>query len=153
MSERYVVEASTEEGIRLPIHPEQIEAAVRYALEAHDVPAAELSIALVSDDTIAELNQQFLGHAGPTDVISFALHQEGERPLGDVYIGVEQARRQAAELGVSGDEELLRLALHGLLHVLGYDHPEGEEREDTKMYRRQEELLSAFIDRTGPSGR
>lgn len=153
MSERFVVEASLEDGLALAVPLEQIEAVVHFALDAEEVTAAELSIAFVGDPTIAQLNEQFLGHSGPTDVISFALHQEDERPLGDVYIGAEQAGRQAAELGVPLSEELLRLALHGVLHVLGYDHPDGEEREDTLMFRRQEELLSAFIDRTGPSGR
>jgi probable rRNA maturation factor len=74
-------------------------------------------------------------------VITFALHGEGEPPLGDIYVGWEQALRQAADFGVSPAEELARLAVHGTLHVLGYDHPEGPERERSSMWIRQEQIL------------
>ena len=119
-----------------------MEAAVRHVLRAEGVEAAEISVALVGDDEIAALNQQYLSHEGPTDVISFHLHDRGEPPLGDVYVGVEQAARQAAGFGASvADEEVLRLAVHGTLHVLGYEHPEGDDRAGSPMFARQEALL------------
>ncbi|MFO7259705.1 MAG: rRNA maturation RNase YbeY [bacterium] len=108
---------------------------------AEGVTRAELSIALLSDAAIAELNHRYLGHTGPTDVISFPLYEGDEAPVGDVYIGYEQALRQAAALGVPEAEELARLAIHGTLHVLGYDHPEGPGRVRSRMWKRQERIL------------
>lgn len=147
MSERLVVEAAAGEGVRLPFDVALVEQAIVHVLQAEGVAEAEISVALVSDAEIAKLNEGYLAHEGATDVISFALHAEGERPLGDVYVGVEQARRQAADAGVPVEEELLRLAMHGTLHVLGYDHPAEGDREGSPMYRRQEELLASFLDR------
>lgn len=141
------VEVSVDEGISPPLDAEQVEAAVRHVLAAEGVGAAEISVALLGDDEIAALNQEYLGHEGPTDVISFALHDEGEPPLGDVYVGVAQAVRQAADFGATPADEVLRLAIHGTLHVLGYDHPKDDGRADSEMFRRQESLLAGFLAR------
>lgn len=138
------VEVSVGEGVESPVDPSRVEAAVRHVLRAEGIEAAEISVALVSDAEIAALNQDYLQHEGPTDVISFALHEEGEPPLGDIYVGVEQAARQAAEFGATPAEEVVRLAVHGTLHVLGYDHPEGDGRTESGMFSRQEELLMSF---------
>lgn len=135
------VEVSLGEGVALPLAAEAVERAVRATLRAEGHDAGEVSVALLGDREITSLNREYLDHDRPTDVISFALHGEGEPPLGDVYVGVEQAHRQAGELGVDPGEELLRLAVHGTLHVLGWDHPEGEERLESAMFRRQEEIL------------
>ncbi|MBI4540025.1 MAG: rRNA maturation RNase YbeY [Gemmatimonadetes bacterium] len=115
--------------------------AVASTLRAERCRDGEVSVTLVDDRTIALLNRRYLRRRGPTDVIAFALHEPGAPVLGDVYIGVDQAMRQAAELGVAPHEELVRLAVHGVLHVLGYDHPEGAEREESQMARRQEVLV------------
>ena len=139
------VEVSVGEGVTPPVEVGRVEAAVRHVLRAEGVEAAEISVALVDDGQIAALNEEWLEHAGPTDVISFPLHVEGEPPLGDVYVGVEQAARQAAGFGASVAEEVLRLAVHGTLHVLGWDHPEGEERAGSEMFLRQEALLRGFL--------
>ncbi len=148
------VEAAVADGVTLPIAPEAVEAAVRHVLVEEGVTAAEISVAFVGDEEIGRMNEGYLAHAGATDVISFALHAAGERPLGDIYVGVEQAARQAAEMRVPPGEELLRLAIHGTLHVLGYDHPgEDEEREGSPMYLRQEALLTSFLERNRPAGR
>ena len=143
--ERIEVEVSLGEGVSLPVPAEAVERAVREALRAEGHEEGEVSVAFVGDAEITALNREYLDHDRPTDVISFALHDEGEPPLGDVYVGVEQALRQAAELGVEPREELLRLAVHGTLHVLGYDHPEGEERMESEMFRRQEEILRTLL--------
>jgi probable rRNA maturation factor len=139
------VEVSVGEGVAPPVDPERVEAAVRHVLRAEGIEAAEISVALVSDVEIAVLNQQYLSHEGPTDVISFHLHEKGEPPLGDVYVGVEQAARQAAGFGASVAEEVLRLAVHGALHVLGYEHPEGDDRAGSPMFQRQEALLKQVL--------
>ncbi len=115
--------------------------AVRVTLSAEAVAAAEISVALVGDATIEALNAQWLGHDGTTDVLSFPLYDENEPPVGDVYIGVAQAERQARAIGIGADEEIVRLAIHGTLHVLGHDHPEGEARLRTPMWKTQERLV------------
>lgn len=135
------VEVHRGEGVLLPRDDESVRGALTYVLRDEGVGAARVSVTFVTDAEITHLNEQYLSHEGPTDVISFPLHPPGAPPVGDIYIGVDQARRQAEELGVPEAEELLRLAIHGTLHVLGYDHPEGEERYESPMYRRQEELL------------
>lgn len=140
----WTVEASAEEGVLLPLDVASIEAASRWVLESERARDGEISIALVSDETIAGLNEQYLSHSGPTDVISFPL-EDPFRLLGDIYIGVAQARRQAVDAGVPLEEELLRLTIHGTLHVIGWDHPEGET---SPMFVRQEELLTAFLQRS-----
>jgi probable rRNA maturation factor len=139
------VQVSVGEGLVPAADAERIEAAVRHVLRAEGVAEGEISIALVGDGEITALNRQWLDHDWATDVISFNLNGPGEPPLGDVYLGVEQAARQAAELGADPGEELLRLAVHGTLHVLGYEHPEGADRADSEMFRRQEALLREFL--------
>lgn len=153
MSGDYEVVATLGDGVGMAVATEELEAAVRHVLEAEAVAAAEISLALLNDEAIAGLNEGYLAHEGATDVISFALHGAGERPLGDIYVGLEQAARQAEEMGIELREELLRLAVHGTLHVLGYDHPAGDDREGSPMYLRQEELLASFLERGRPSGR
>jgi len=138
------VEVSVGEGVTSPVDPARVEAAVRHVLREEGVPVAEISVALVSDAEITTLNEDYLQHQGPTDVISFALHEEGESPLGDVYVCVDQARRQAPEFGATPADEVVRLAVHGTLHVLGYDHPEGEGRLESEMFSRQEALLRSL---------
>lgn len=129
--------------------------AVRRVLERQEVPAAEISVALVDDEAMSRLNRDHLGRDRPTDVLAFPLWEEGESMVvGDVYLGLEQARRQAEAEGVAVAEELVRLAIHGTLHVLGWDHPEASgAREDSPMFRRQEELVREVVrSREGGSG-
>ena len=123
---------------------DRLEPAVRAALDARGVERAELSVTLVRDAEIRTLNREHLGHDRPTDVIAFGLWQPGDPiVVGDVYVGLDQALRQAEELGVSASEELIRLAVHGTLHVTGMDHPEAPEaRPDSAMYRLQERIVA-----------
>lgn len=139
------VEVSVGDGVAPPVRPERVEAAVRHVLRAEGVGQAEISVALLDDGTITAMNGQYLDHEGPTDVITFAMHEDDEPPLGDVYVGVEQAVRQATEFGATPEEEVLRVAVHGVLHVLGYVHPDGPERVHSAMFIRQEELLRSFL--------
>ena len=140
------VEVSVGEGAESPADAARVEAAVRHVLRAEGVESAEISVALVSDAEIAALNLDYLHHEGPTDVISFALHEAGDPPLGDIYVGVEQAARQAAEFGATPADEVIRLAVHGTLHVLGWEHPEGDGRTESEMFSRQEELLREIAE-------
>jgi probable rRNA maturation factor len=127
-----------------------LEHGVREVLRREGVDEGEISLALLDDARMEALNVEYLGRSGPTDVIAFALHAPGEAPLGDVYVGYEQARRQAERLNVLLDEELLRLAVHGTLHVLGHTHPDGEERESSPMYQLQEALLAQILASKAP---
>lgn len=76
---------------------------------------------LTDDETLRDLNKRFKGRKGPTDVLAF----DFEEPdfLGEVYVSLDRAREQAIYYGVSEEEEIERLVLHGLLHLLGYTHP------------------------------
>ncbi|MCL6634701.1 MAG: rRNA maturation RNase YbeY [Peptococcaceae bacterium] len=110
---------------------------------------AEVSLVFVDDAYIQGLNQQYRGVDGPTDVLSFAM-QEGEPMpgeeeeiiLGDVVISLQAAERQAREYGHSFRREAAYLTVHGVLHLLGYDHQEEEERRI--MRRKEEDVLNSL---------
>jgi probable rRNA maturation factor len=114
-----------------------LERAVLAALEDAGVSGAELSVTLLDDAEIQSLNDRYLGKDQPTDVISFSLPGPGGEVVGDIYIGAQQARRQPGPWM----EELVRLAIHGTLHVLGHDHPEDEARYSSPMFQVQERLV------------
>ena len=126
----------------LELPRDRLRQAVRAAFRSAAVREGEIALTLLADAEIAELNFEYLHHEGPTDVISFALYQPPEPVLGDVYIGVEQAAAEARRHRIPLQQELVRLAAHGVLHVLGHDHPEGEERTRSAMWRMQEEIVA-----------
>lgn len=131
---------------------------------------AEVSLLFVDEATIAGLNERFLGHEGPTDVLSFPIEDEpapsgrypdlgGNGPgaegfeeplllLGDVVICPSVAARNAGAHGVSEDDELALLVVHGLLHLLGLDHQ--EEAEAERMERLERQLLDRFYRPASP---
>ncbi len=128
--------------------------------EALQAPAYSLGLSLVGDAEIAELNSEWRDKTGPTDVLAFAAQDDAldEAPpipmpdgedealeLGDIVISLETAARQAPEHGHSLLDELLFLASHGLLHLLGWDHP--DEASLTAMLQRQEQLLASAQQR------
>ncbi|OPX87072.1 rRNA maturation RNase YbeY [Pelotomaculum sp. PtaB.Bin117] len=105
---------------------------------------AEVSLVLVNDSYIRDLNLQYRGIDSPTDVLSFAMQegevlQGGEAMLGDLVISLPTARRQAEEYGHSFQREVAYLTIHGVLHLLGYDHQQEDERRI--MRQKEEELL------------
>lgn len=114
----------------------------------------EVSVTFMSDDDIQVVNAEYRGLDKPTDVISFALEEmtEGEvaiigeqdmpTVLGDIIISVDTAKRQAAEYGHTLDREMGFLALHGFLHLLGYDHM--NDADEVKMFGRQKEILGTL---------
>jgi probable rRNA maturation factor len=130
---------------------EMLSRAVALTLESGAVTEGEVSLTLMDDTGIRSLNQEYLGHDRVTDVIAFTLSERlsggDEEPLlGDVYIGFMQAERQATQLGIPVRDELARLAIHGTLHVLGHDHPEGDDRFQSPMWALQEALLTRLLD-------
>ncbi|MBE3074624.1 MAG: rRNA maturation RNase YbeY [Actinobacteria bacterium] len=116
-------------------------------LKAEGVKSAMLSITFVGRAAMSELNHRYLGYRGPTDVISFGLGRHGARDVvvGDIYICPEIARANAKRQNVSPGEELLRLVVHGTLHVLGHDHAEDSSRTASPMWRKQERILARVI--------
>lgn len=125
----------------------QLRSVARRILSASGCPEARLSILLTDDAGIREINRDWLARDRPTNVISFAM-QEGEGAgiqadlLGDVVISVETAARDAAEAGVPAEHELYFLLLHGILHLLGYDHERGTVAEASRMEAREQELFA-----------
>lgn len=125
-----------------------IRAAVERTLAEVAGGVTEVSVTLLGDGEMRDLNARYLRHDRTTDVLAFALG-DGADVVGDVYLGFEQARRQAREQGVPLREELARLAIHGTLHVAGHDHPEGDERWASPMFELQERILADLLERSG----
>lgn len=126
---------------RCPLSPAAAAALARRVLAAEGVRHAALSVTFVGRRRIRSLNRRFLGRDRETDVIAFALPGAPGPLVGDVYCAPEVAARAARRFGVSPREELRRLVVHGVLHVLGYDHPAGAARTRGAMWKRQERLL------------
>jgi probable rRNA maturation factor len=139
----------TTDGVRSPLGRDSIADVARSALRAERVKHALLSITLVDKRAMARLNAKHLGHRGPTDVISFGFRRatETDPVVGDIYISPEVARSNAEDAGVSVREEIARLVVHGALHVLGHDHPASSERENSPMWRRQEQIVRRALRR------
>lgn len=113
----------------------------------------ELSVTFVDNARIQEINKEYRNKDAATDVISFAMEEMGEdelavigadipRMLGDLIISIERTKEQAAEYGHSFERELGFLALHGFLHLLGFDHM--TESDEKVMFTKQKELLDAY---------
>jgi probable rRNA maturation factor len=143
-----VVEVASE-GVRVPMARARVQAAAERVLRDGRVRDAQISVTFLDDRRMATLNRKHLGHRGVTDVISFGFAPATkDGPLvGDIYISPALARRNARAHGAGVREELLRLVVHGTLHVLGHDHPEGESRYASPMWRRQERLLGDLLER------
>ena len=120
----------------LPVDVDDLHELAERTLASEGISEAELSVSLVPEDEITELHQRYLGEPGPTDVLSFPLDESAPgnghpRMLGDVVISPAVAARQKADLRA----ELRLLLVHGILHLLGYDHEREEDRR--VMWERQ----------------
>jgi probable rRNA maturation factor len=117
----------------------------RRILNALGYPDAQLSILIVDDDQIAELNETYLNHSGPTNVISFPM-QEGRFSditpglLGDVVISVDTAHREAVDAEMEIADRFDQLLIHGILHLVGYDHVNSKEAA-AAMEKKSDELM------------
>jgi probable rRNA maturation factor len=120
-----------------------LERAARTVLDLSGSPDSDLTIVLVDDARIQALNRDFLAHDAPTDVLSFPADEPdpetGRRYLGDVVISLGRAAEQARERGHAFEAEMQLLVVHGVLHLLGYDHAEAEEKE--RMWAAQAGVL------------
>ncbi|MET3682448.1 putative rRNA maturation factor [Alkalibacillus flavidus] len=127
---------------------------LQYAAQQEAVDdAAEMSVTLVDDETIQQINADYRGKDYATDVISFALEEQGEGEmdiigddipvhLGDIVISIDRAEAQADEYNHSFEREFAFLGVHGLLHLLGYDHE--TETDEKAMFHKQETILQSF---------
>jgi probable rRNA maturation factor len=118
---------------------------LEFALNKLEVKGDTFSVILTDDKEMHHLNLTFRGVDRTTDVISFALNDNGAFPgpinvLGDIYISIPKMKAQAKEYGHSEKRELSFLTIHGLLHLLGYDHTLGE-KEEKEMFDLQREIL------------
>ncbi len=135
-------------------HTELVEKLLQHAASVENIePETEVSVTFVTNGTIQDINREYRGKDQPTDVISFALEELGEgemavtfegmpRLLGDIIISTDRAKEQAEEYNHSFERELGFLAVHGFLHLLGYDHMEPEEEK--VMFTKQDEILQTF---------
>lgn len=149
------IEVFNESGVG--VNEESLVDVARYALSRMDVhPAAELSIHLVDEDTITDLHLRWLELPGPTDVMSFPMDEltpgagrpdaaaPGPAMLGDIVLCPDFARAQATRAGHPLSHELVLLTVHGVLHLLGYDHV--EPAEERRMFALQNGLLADWYD-------
>ena len=128
---------------RAPIGPAAVTAIVRAVLRG-ERQAAAISVTFVGRDRMRGLNRRFLGASRPTDVLAFALPGPGGKLAGDIYVCPWVAAREARRYRVALREELVRLVVHGTLHVLGWDHPDDGSRSGSPMWRRQERYVAAL---------
>lgn len=144
MNEIEVINNTNEEIEELKIIKDLLEFALKYEKEDNVI----FNVIIVDNEFIHKLNRDYRNVDRPTDVISFALEDNGKfetkfgRVLGDIYISIDKAREQALEYGHSLKRELAFLSIHGLLHLLGYDHM--KEDEEKIMFERQEAILNEF---------
>ncbi|GAA1757772.1 rRNA maturation RNase YbeY [Luedemannella helvata] len=146
------IEIANESGAA--VETDAILAVARYALDEMGVnPLAELSILLVDIGYMAELNHRWMGGDGPTDVLAFPMDEgtidhgpaeTGAEPalLGDIVLCPEVAAKQAAAAGHTAADEMHLLTVHGVLHLLGYDHAEPDEERE--MFGLQAKLLEGW---------
>lgn len=146
-SKMNIYEIFNETNYNLEKETKKIYELLAFALKREKLENVEFNIIFVDSDTIHEINKNYRHVDRVTDVISFALEDNetitlDHRVLGDIYICVERAEEQAKEYGHSFLRELAFLSIHGLLHLLGYDHMEKEEEKI--MFSKQEDILNEF---------
>jgi probable rRNA maturation factor len=144
----HAVLVAVDEQVRAAIDSERLERLASAVMQREGLAPGEVSVLITDDEMVRRLNREYAGEDTPTDVLAFSL-TEGEEfaspddvvRLGDVIISYETARRQAAEAGRPVGDEVDHLLVHGILHLLGYDHAEPAEEE--RMRGREQELLAA----------
>jgi len=132
------------QGRRLPLSRAKVRRVVQAVLKAERRHGL-ISVTFLGRDSMRRLNAAHKGHDRPTDVLSFRLASPDSPLVGDVYVCPWVARREAQARGIALREELIRLVIHGTLHALGHDHPEGAQRTRSGMWRRQERYVEALV--------
>ena len=129
-------------GRRLPLSRALVRRVVEAVLQAERCQGL-VSVTFLGRDAMRRLNAAHKGHDQPTDVLTFALGG-ARQVIGDVYICPWVARREARARRIPLRQELIRLVVHGTLHAVGREHPEGPERTRSAMWRRQERYVEAL---------
>ena len=154
MNQLLVIDYIDESNVVKEEDQQLIESLLQYAAKAEGITdECELSVTFVDNEAIRQINREYRGKDAPTDVISFAMEEMGEdeieivgadmpRMLGDIIISVDRTKEQAEEYGHSFQRELGFLALHGFLHLLGYDHIEKED--EIVMFTKQKDILERY---------
>jgi probable rRNA maturation factor len=133
-------------GTQSPCAAADVERWASVVLAGEGQAHGAVSITFLSDDEMRALNHEALGRSGATDVIAFRL-EDPQGLVGDVYLCPSVAAANAAAAGVPVEQEMLRLVIHGVLHVLGYDHPDdGRERVASPMWAKQEAYVRQLWD-------
>lgn len=122
---------------------------ISFVLREEDIEEAEISIAFVDEEEIKKLNEEYRKIPEPTDVLAF-LYEVTPYIVGEIIVAPEYVERQARQYGVAFMKELTMLLIHGMLHLLGYEH-EKSSREADLMWRRQEELERKFYQQNNIS--
>jgi probable rRNA maturation factor len=130
-------------GRRLPLSPTLVRRVVEGVLREERRDAI-ISVTFLGRDTMRRMNAEHKSHDHPTDVLTFTLKGPRGQIVGDVYICPWVAQREARERGIPLRQELIRLVVHGTLHALGRDHPEGPRRTRSAMWRRQERYVETL---------
>ncbi len=130
-------------GRRLPLSRALVRRVVEAVLKAERREGL-ISVTFLGRDSMRRLNAAHKGHDHATDVLTFALEGPPGQAVGDVYICPWVASREARARGIPVRQELIRLVVHGTLHALGRDHPEGPDRVRSPMWRRQERYVEAL---------
>lgn len=141
---------------QFPVDAPQLQSQISQVLEKLDETQCELSLLLTDDKEIQALNKTYRDLDRATDVLSFpqdedAVNESGDTLLGDVVISVETAARQAEEHHLSFNEELILLAIHGILHLLGYDH-ERSPQDARIMQDKTQAVFETLFPGRRPSG-
>jgi len=126
----------------IPVDESRLREAVRMILDEASIGDAEISVAVVDDPTIHELNRRYLSHDDPTDVLSFVLERSADRLEGEVVVSADTASRTAPRFAWSGADELLLYVIHGTLHLVGLDDRTPHDR--AAMQARERTCLRRF---------
>jgi probable rRNA maturation factor len=132
------------DGVRIPVSRARVSDTVRAVLRSEQVRDAMISVAFVRTREIQRMNRKHLGRNRSTDVIAFGFRAAGQGTpiVGDIYVAPDVARESARANRIPVREEVIRLVVHGTLHVLGYDHPETAGRTRSPMWQKQERLVA-----------
>ncbi len=144
-----VVESAAAGRQRAPLSAARVAALVQLTLAAERVHDAVISVTFLGTRAMAAMNRERLGHTGPTDIITFELtrHAANAPVTGDLYICPDIARANARVWKVPMRQEVARLVIHGTLHAIGQEHPDGDARLASPMWRAQEKYLRAAVRR------
>jgi probable rRNA maturation factor len=132
MAERFEISLTNEQS-RHPVDEQRLVEAARAVLQDSEFSSAGISLAVVDDETIHELNRRHLEHDWPTDVLSFVLEDDGSHLEGEVIVSADTAAAAAEEVGTSAEQEQLLYVIHGMLHLVRYRDKSDEDAREMRV--------------------